>query len=189
MSIYGALVVVFWLGWIAYWVYSASGVKETAREENPLRRLGYSVLLWIAAFLLVAQSVPLGILNARFIPERAWLPAIGTVLVGIGIAFSIWARVHLGTNWSARVTVKQDHALIRSGPYGLVRHPIYTGLLAAFIGTALLIDEWRGVLAVALVFVSFWIKLRLEERWMEETFGTAYADYRSKVAALIPFML
>lgn len=189
MSIYGALAVAFWAIWIAYWVYSARQVKETAREEAPARRLGYSVLLWIAALLLLARNIPLGWLDRRFIPDLSMTAAAGTLLVGIGLGFSIRARMHLGANWSAQVTVKHSHSLIRSGPYRLVRHPIYTGLLVAFVGTALLIGEWRGLLAVALAFISFWIKLRLEERWMAETFGSEYADYRSKVAALIPFVL
>jgi protein-S-isoprenylcysteine O-methyltransferase Ste14 len=87
------------------------------------------------------------------------------------------------------VTVKEDHELIRRGPYALVRHPIYTGLLVGFIGTALVRGEWRGVLAVLMVFAALWRKLRLEERWMSETFGDQYRDYRQHTAALIPFLL
>jgi protein-S-isoprenylcysteine O-methyltransferase Ste14 len=97
--------------------------------------------------------------------------------------------VHLGRNWSATVTVKQDHELIRTGPYAIVRHPIYTGVLFGFIGTALAVGQWRGVLAVVIVFVSFWRKLRIEERWMSETFGEQYRLYRAHTRALIPFLL
>jgi protein-S-isoprenylcysteine O-methyltransferase Ste14 len=189
MSITNFLVPAFWIIWIAVWVASARGVKQNERRESDTTRLGYSVLLWAAALLLVLRSVPLGPLDIRFVPDTPAVAALATVFVGIGLAFSIWARMHLGANWSARVTVKRDHALIRSGPYRLVRHPIYTGLLVAFIGTALLIGEWRGVLALALVLASFWSKLRLEERWMAETFGADYRDYQAKVAALIPFVL
>ena len=97
--------------------------------------------------------------------------------------------MHLGRNWSATVTVKQDHELIRTGPYTSVRHPIYTGVLFGFIGTALAVGQWRGVLAVAIVFVAFWRKLRIEERWMNETFGEQYRQYRARTRALIPFLL
>ena len=95
----------------------------------------------------------------------------------------------LGRNWSGIVTVKQDHELVRSGPYRWVRHPIYTGLLIAFVGTAISRGEWRGVLAVLIVFAALWRKLQLEERWMIETFGDAYLRYRAEVRALIPFVL
>ena len=106
-----------------------------------------------------------------------------------GLVFSIWARVHIGRNWSGIVTLKQDHELIQSGPYRLVRHPIYTGLLLGFIGTAIARDEWRGWLAVLMVLAALWRKLRLEERWLTEQFGDAYRQYRSEVAALIPYLL
>ncbi len=114
---------------------------------------------------------------------------VGTALVLLGLAFTVWARVHLGRNWSGIVTVKQGHELIRSGPYRWVRHPIYTGLLLAFMGSAIALGQWRGVLAMLIVFAALWRKLRLEERWMIETFGAAYTAYRNEVAALIPFVL
>jgi protein-S-isoprenylcysteine O-methyltransferase Ste14 len=97
--------------------------------------------------------------------------------------------VYLGTNWSGTVTIKQDHELITGGPYRFVRHPIYSGLLLAFIGTALARGEWRGVLAVALTFVAFWRKLRIEEQWMRQQFGVAYEEYARRVAALAPHIL
>ena len=101
----------------------------------------------------------------------------------------MWARVHLGRNWSGIVTVKEGHELITGGPYAIVRHPIYTGLLLAFIGSALARGEWRGVLAVAVVLAALWRKLGLEERWMREQFGSAYQAYSQRVAALVPFLL
>jgi protein-S-isoprenylcysteine O-methyltransferase Ste14 len=101
--------------------------------------------------------------------------------------FSVWARVHLGGNWSGIVTIKHDHELIASGPYAIVRHPIYTGLLVAFIGSAMARGEWRGVLAVLIAWVALWRKLRLEERWMGERFGQQYEAYCRRVPALLPF--
>lgn len=103
-----------------------------------------------------------------------------------GLLFTVWARRHIGRNWSITVTVKEGHELIISGPYALVRHPIYTGLLLAFVGSALARAEWRGILAIALVFWSLWRKLHIEERWMSEAFGEAYQNYCRQVPALLP---
>jgi protein-S-isoprenylcysteine O-methyltransferase Ste14 len=101
--------------------------------------------------------------------------------------FSVWARVHLGGNWSGIVTIKHGHELIADGPYAIVRHPIYTGLLVAFMGSAMARGDWRGVLVVLIVWWALWRKLRLEERWMVERFGQQYETYRRRVPALVPF--
>ena len=106
-----------------------------------------------------------------------------------GLLFTIWARLYLGRNWSGVVTLKKDHELVRGGPYRFVRHPIYSGLLLAIAGSAVVRGEWRGVLALIIAFVALWRKLRLEERWLGEAFGEQYAAYRAEVAALIPFVL
>jgi protein-S-isoprenylcysteine O-methyltransferase Ste14 len=97
--------------------------------------------------------------------------------------------VILGRNWSGVVQLKQDHELIVRGPYSIVRHPIYTGLLLAFLGSALAIGEWRGLLATTIVAGSFWRKLRLEERWLCELFGEQYRAYMQRVKALVPCVL
>ncbi|MGC4029019.1 MAG: isoprenylcysteine carboxylmethyltransferase family protein [Steroidobacteraceae bacterium] len=97
------------------------------------------------------------------------------------------ARARIGRNWSGTVTLKQDYELIATGPYALVRHPIYTGLLLAIVGSALARDEWRGVLAMIIAWLAIWRKLRLEERWLQEQFGPSYAEYARRVPALVPF--
>ena len=106
-----------------------------------------------------------------------------------GLLFSVWARIHLGRNWSRSVTIKRDHELIITGPYKLVRHPIYTGLLVAFFGTAFAVAEVRAMAAFALVGLSLWLKLRLEEKWMRAEFGAKYEEYSGHVAALVPYVL
>ena len=93
---------------------------------------------------------------------------------------------HLGRNWSGTVTVKENHELIRSGPYAIVRHPIYTGLLLAVLGTAIVFGEWRGLLAFCFLTIALLLKLQREERFMEESFPDTYPSYRAQVPALIP---
>jgi protein-S-isoprenylcysteine O-methyltransferase Ste14 len=101
----------------------------------------------------------------------SWL---GLIMLAVGIAIAVWARNYLGRNWSGTVTVKQDHELIRTGPYRLVRHPIYSGLLLAILGTAVAFGEWRGLPAFGLLAGSLLLKLRMEERFMSESFPKEY---------------
>ncbi len=114
---------------------------------------------------------------------------LGLLLIVAGVLFACWARYILGSNWSSEVQLKQDHELIERGPYRYVRHPIYSGLLLALLGTVVLLGEWRALLALAIIAASFWRKLRLEERWLREHFGPAYVDYMQRVKALIPGIL
>jgi len=131
----------------------------------------------------------LPLLNERFLPDGAWRFWSGAAVTAGGLLFAVWARRHLGKNWSQAVMLKEGHELITSGPYALVRHPIYTGLLLAFVGCAVARGEWRGLLAVALVFVALWRKLRLEEKWMRAQFGESYEAYSRRVAALVPHVI
>jgi protein-S-isoprenylcysteine O-methyltransferase Ste14 len=114
---------------------------------------------------------------------------MGAALTIAGLLFAVWAREHLGRNWSHSVTIKQGHELITTGPYTAVRHPIYTGILIGFLGMAIAISQVRGFIAFALMFLGFWVKLRLEEQWMRTQFGESYATYSQKTAALVPYLL
>ncbi len=178
-----------WLGYSAYWWAMSQDVKKTERSESSVSRFARMIAVFVAAALLFLPSVPLSVLNHRFVPAGGWCFWSGAAITGAGLLFSIWGRRHLGNNWSQAVTVKEGHELITSGPYALVRHPIYTGLLLGFLGSAVARGEWRGLLAVALVFAVLWLKLRLEERWMRAQFGEAYESYSRKVSALVPYIL
>lgn len=178
---------VLWIAWLAYWVAASRNVKATRWEESPLARAIYMVPLLAAALLLLwGRGMP-GALGERFVPKGDALPPIATILVAAGLGFAVWARRHLGRNWSGNVTLKEGHTLVRSGPYRSVRHPIYTGLLLGLAGTALAVGEWRGLLALPLAFASFWYKSRIEEAKMAATFAE-YEAYRRETAALIPFI-
>jgi len=113
----------------------------------------------------------------------------GLAVTAAGCLFAIWARLTLGANWSGRATVKQDHQLIVEGPYRLARHPIYTGLSLASLGTALAIGEWRCVLGLIIILLALLVKMSQEERLMMETFPQAYPQYRRRVKALIPGLI
>ena len=189
MSTLGSVVTGRWVAWMLYWWASSRNVKATRRQESTASRAAHLIPLGFALWMIAAPRLPGNFLGGRFIAATPLAMMLGVALVAAGLAFTVWARVHLGRNWSATVTLKDDHELIRSGPYRLVRHPIYTGILVAFAGSALVRGEWRAALAVVIVLAALWRKLRLEERWLEETFGEAYARYRAEVAALIPFVL
>ncbi len=189
MDVFGYLIFILWIVWLAIWLLASGKTKETLRSESNASRLSYSVPLWIAAYLMIAQHIPWEPLNGRIVPNTEWPVVAGTVIVLLGLGFAVWARFYLGRNWSANVTLKRDHELIRSGPYRWVRNPIYTGMIVAIIGSALARGRWAGVLAAALMTGSFWYKARKEERVLHEAFGAVYDAYRRDVASLIPFVL
>ncbi|HKX41437.1 MAG TPA: isoprenylcysteine carboxylmethyltransferase family protein [Burkholderiaceae bacterium] len=184
--IYDRLFPAMWLCWIAYWWAASRGAKPTERREPMSSRLLHIVPLLLAVALLWLDRVPGAWLNVRLYPWAPWVFWVAALITAAGLLFTAWARVHLGRNWSGTVTLKRGHELVTDGPYALVRHPIYTGLLAALIGSALARGEWRGVLAVLIAWAALWRKLRLEERWMAERFGEQYTAYRRHVPALVP---
>ncbi len=178
-----------WVAFCAYWFIMSFGVKRAVKRQSLSSRGLHIAVAVLAYMLLFTDWLSCGPLAWRFLPDwRIWA-VIGAVLTWAGVALAIWARTILGRNWSATVTVKQDHTLVRSGPYSAVRHPIYSGLLLAGLGTALAVGEVHSLLAVAIGLVGFRVKSRLEERFMIEQFGREYEDYRHHSWALVPFVL
>lgn len=187
MQFYRLFFPVVWISFILYWRIKAGNTKSTQRIESASSQILRFLAIVIAIVLLSATSIPLPWLywplwRAGLLPF--WLGASITVA---GLLFAVWAREHLGCNWSHAVTIKQDHELITTGPYALVRHPIYTGILAGFLGLAIAISQVRGFVVFVLFFVVFWAKLRMEERWMRSQFGETYANYVQRTAALVPY--
>ncbi len=183
------LFLVVWVAYLLYWQVMAADVKATERREPAASRIARSALFLFAIFLLVYPHIPVSWLYRHFLPEGNVSFFVGATITVAGLLFSVWARHRLGRNWSRSVTIKEDHELIVTGPYALVRHPIYTGLLTGFVGTAIADAQLRGVLAFCLIFIALFAKLRLEERWMCDQFGASYEAYSRRVAALIPYLL
>ncbi len=176
-----------WLAWVAYWLVAARSVKPTRWREPAGSQACHVIPLLLCAGLLGLPRAFPPTLTTRFASPGPLLSRIGTLCVGSGLGLAVWARRHLGRNWSGIITLKDDHALVRTGPYRTVRHPIYTGLLLALIGTALAIGEWRGMLAVAFALLAFLWKIHAEEAQMQRIFPE-YEAYRRQSAALIPLL-
>jgi protein-S-isoprenylcysteine O-methyltransferase Ste14 len=115
--------------------------------------------------------------------------SIGLLLTVSGLLVVLWARVILGSNWSGSVTLKEDHELVEKGPYAYVRHPIYSGSLLMFLGTAIIIGNLGGFIGFPVFFISCWIKMKQEEILMIEHFGEEYPEYMTRTKALIPYLL
>jgi protein-S-isoprenylcysteine O-methyltransferase Ste14 len=180
------LILWLWYGWGLYWMLSALGNKVTQRRESHASRLAHMLPLALGAALIAWPARRWSALAWRPWPPSLAVYWIGVALVVAGLAFAIWARVHLGSNWSGTVTVKQRHELIRSGPYAYVRHPIYTGLITALLGTTLASATVHAALGLAIIVAAFLRKSRIEERFMRETFPGEYQRYSAEVPALIP---
>jgi protein-S-isoprenylcysteine O-methyltransferase Ste14 len=181
------LIPAMWFAWALYWVILARKAKHTVRRESLASRATNVVPLVIGVLLVAVPSIPSPAFAIRILPHTLATYWTGVTLVFLGLSFAVWARVHIGSNWSGTVTVKEDHVLIRTGPYRIVRHPIYTGLLAAVLGSGVARGELRLIWALVLCSIGFTIKLRLEERWMRQEFGEEYARYSAEVPALVPF--
>lgn len=184
-----ALIPAFWILWLGYWIVAACAASETRRRENFVSRLTHYCPLILGGVLLGIPDIFGRELERQFHDRtQVWL-WIATALVATGLGFSAAARAWLGRNWSAEVTVKQGHRLVRNGPYALVRHPIYAGVLLALVGSALAVDKWRALIGLTLVALGFFRKIVIEERYMSAEFGEAYTRYRAEVPALIPFLV
>lgn len=178
-----------WIVWATIWLFASFGVKKSVRQEDPLSRLGNTAPIWLGAFLLAVSPSWLGPLQLRVMPHDLASYVIGAGLTVIGLLFAVWARYHIGRNWSGVITLKEDHALVRSGPYALVRHPIYSGLLLAIVGSAIARGNLAAVLAIVAMLYAVLRRVSIEESWMSENFGSAYADYKANTPSLIPFLV
>jgi protein-S-isoprenylcysteine O-methyltransferase Ste14 len=175
-----------WGVFFLYWAISSLSSKAAKKTESVAERLQRMLPLAVAYVLLFYQAKSFGWLNKRFVADSSAAAIIGVVLTAAGVALAIWARWHLGANWSAIVSIRKEHELIRSGPYRRVRHPIYTGMLLAMAGTALVLGEVRGLLAFAITLFAFYWKARKEEAWLEREFGERFAEHTRQTGMFLP---
>jgi protein-S-isoprenylcysteine O-methyltransferase Ste14 len=179
-------IIALWILFGLYWLVSAFKRKKTKRRESWGQRFMYVLPLAVAFWLLSRPEAHVGWLAARFVP---WSPAMewsGVLLTAAGVAIAFWARWHLGSNWSGVVTLKEGHELIRTGPYRTIRHPIYTGILLALLGTAVAVGEVRGLLAVFICWVSFYLKARREESFLTQEFGEKFEEHARHTGMFLP---
>jgi len=177
-----------WVATFLYWLAAAFFTKKTTRRQDGWQRIVY-ILCCVAAFGLLFQDLtwfrflymPLG-------PHAAWADMVGLLLCAAGLIFAVTARIYLGKNWSGRITIKENHELIRTGPYRITRNPIYTGFLFAFLGCCLSLGYVKGWIGFLFLIVCLHIKISQEEIFMQDAFGDRFRAYRMKVKKLIPLI-
>jgi protein-S-isoprenylcysteine O-methyltransferase Ste14 len=183
MRVIEAVIGICWVVFWVYWLVSAIGVKggRTRWGQWTGSRVGIVVLILILAHLRL--------LHGHIAPAGGlWLAVVGLVVFLAGLALAVWARVYIGGNWGMPMTEKADPELVTTGPYSLVRHPIYTGMIAAMIGTALAVSLWY--LIVAAVLGGYFVYSAVnEERYMTSRFPDAYPAYKRATKMLIPYIL
>ncbi|HEY6329760.1 MAG TPA: isoprenylcysteine carboxylmethyltransferase family protein [Blastocatellia bacterium] len=172
-----------WLAFLIYWGRAAKNSAPTASSESLKSRRFHQNLLSLALVFLFLR-IP-GI-NPRLLPGGLYFIVAGLAIHSGSFALAIWARRHLGRYWSGAVTIKVDHQIVDSGPYRLIRHPIYTAYLGMTVGTAMVSGRPLALIAVLITVAAYWRKIRLEEETLRQAFGASYDAYRRKSWALIP---
>jgi|SRR5271155_4356039 len=176
-----------WLCWMIYWFASAFNNKRTVYRQRMWSRLLFLVVL-IAIFYTLGHSE---MLDAVLFRTTLFTQILGIFLCTAGLAMAVWARIFLGRNWSGTPTIKENHELIQGGPYAIVRHPIYFGIIIAFAGTILAITPTpAGLIDLGVLIAALFIKSRIEEKLMIRQFPEQYPKYKQQVrGGLLPFIL
>jgi len=176
--------IVFTVGWAAFWLYWL--VAAFSRKKGRVRwrrELGTKAVIVAVVIVLIH----IGALRGPSVSAEPWRAGLGFVLFALGLGFAIWARVHIGPNWGPPMTQKVEPELVTSGPYHLVRHPIYSGILVAGVGTAVALS-WQWLIAAALAAIYFAYSAAVEERDMAERFPDTYPSYKHATRMLLPFI-
>jgi len=175
-----------WILFALYWLVSALKRKKTKQRESIVQRLAYMLPLAAAVYVLYNVHLGLDWLAIYFVPQTREVQWAGVAVMVFGLGIACWARVHLGTNWSGVVTLKEGHELIRTGPYRNIRHPIYTGILIGFLGFAIVGGQVRGLVTTAVVWLSFFIKARREEKFLAQEFGPKFEEHTQHTGMFLP---
>jgi protein-S-isoprenylcysteine O-methyltransferase Ste14 len=187
-SISNHIIIACWIIFLVWWAVSALRLKAVAERQSWLSSLAHKLVLTAGGLLFWFQKFPPP-LNVRLTPHGDFAQAGAAVVCVAGLLVTLWARWTLAGNWSSNVTYKQGHELVRAGPYRFARHPIYTGILLMFLGTAADLGRLSAWLGLLLVGLGFWIKLKHEEALLLRHFPKDYPTYQKQVKALVPFVL
>jgi protein-S-isoprenylcysteine O-methyltransferase Ste14 len=171
-----------WALFGVYWEKAAGGAAPAKSAESRGSRM---IHVWLVNVALLLEIVPIRGFG-RMLQPLPLAMAAGLAIEAAGLWLAVWARRHLGRNWSGEISVKVDHELIRSGPYRWLRHPIYTGLLLMYLGVAVVTGEWLAAAGFAVAVSAYWRKIRIEETTLDAAFGPSYSEYRRTTWALIP---
>jgi protein-S-isoprenylcysteine O-methyltransferase Ste14 len=175
---------VFGIGWAAFWIYWLTMAFTAKRSHVPWsRELRIRAVIFVVVILLFRS----GAFRHSEQNSDPWRAGAGLGLFAIGLWFAIWARVHIGRNWGTPMSRKDKPELVTSGPYRLVRHPIYSGILSAGVGTAIALN-WLWIVPVVLAGAYFIYSASVEERYLTEQFPDAYPVYRRSTKMLVPFI-
>jgi protein-S-isoprenylcysteine O-methyltransferase Ste14 len=185
LGVMHAVELVFAIGWAAFWIYWLVAAFSMKRGRVPWSR---ELLIRVVIVVVVIVLARLGAFRDAGVNSDPWRAGFGLVVYGAGLSFAIWARIHLGRNWGTPMSQKTEPELVTSGPYRLVRHPIYTGLLIASIGTAVGLS-WTWLIAVALAGAYFVYSAIVEERNLTEQLPDTYRAYKRSTKMLVPFVL
>ena len=177
---------VLWVIFGIYWGIAGLNSAPTENSESRLSTYFHQFLLAVAMLLVI---LPVPGLNGWFLPpDSLMIIAAGGIVQAGFMLLAFWARMHLGRNWSAEVRIAVDHQLVRSGPYRMLRHPIYTAMLGMFLGTAIAVSQYHALVGLALLVVAYLRKTRLEDQILAQTFGADYDAYRRHTWALVPLL-
>jgi len=176
-----------WEAWLAYWMIAAFFANRSKVQENHLIRLTHSLPLLAGFVLMFHIGFDGSLIHDRFFNSLT-IRRAGIAPTALGLLFSVWARVHLGRYWSGIITLKEGHKLIRTGPYRFVRHPIYTGLLIAALGSAISAATGDAFIGFALILISIFFKSRREETLLTGEFGEEYLRFKREVPGLCPLI-
>jgi protein-S-isoprenylcysteine O-methyltransferase Ste14 len=173
-----------WLAWIVSWHVAALWRGKSERTESP-RAFGLHVVIAMVGFVLVFSAFPRN--QPMLWPVSDGLGWAMVALTVASFAFAWWARIHLGRLWSGGVVLREDHKVVDSGPYALVRHPIYAGLFAAVVAMAVVRPTPLALVGAPLFVLGFTLKARVEERFIEQALPD-YGDYRRRVGMIVPWL-
>lgn len=175
-----------WIGFSVYWGIAAKNRAPDKSSESKKSTAVHQIVLNASLLLLL---IPVPGLTGWFLPERLhYLVAVGAVVQAAFLLLAVWARLHLGRNWSGAVRIGVDHELVRTGPYRLLRHPIYTAMLGMSLGTAISSSQYHALLGLVLLLFAYLRKTRMEEQILAQTFGAEYEAYRRDSWALVPLV-